>query len=382
MAGIGHTGRGPLVGCILLSGALGTVHAWSIFLESLEARLDAGRGAVSAAYSLALVAITVAVLIGPRLFSRVSGWAIAALAGGGSVVGLLIAAAATSWWLLLLGYGMVFGLANGLGYAFALQRSAEVNPESAGTALGLTTAAYALGAALAAILLDGPTGYHGPAYGLRVLALIVGLAGLAAVFLVGSGRSLVATSRGSVPSNWWIIGRLWVSYGLAVLAGLMVLGHAAAIVDEAGGPGGTTVAMAGFSSATGGVWMSRMRQSVHQRLLVVLPAATAVALMLGGLALGGGDGTVAVAMVAIVALSYGAVIALYPAVVHDRFGVDGYPSAYGRIFTAWGTAGLVGPMGAGLLFETNNTYHVPILLAALAAAGSAVIAGRSSTLSQ
>ena len=128
--------------------------------------------------------------------------------------------------------------------------------------------------------------------------------------------------------------------------------------------------------------MSRMGQSVHQRLLVVLPAATAVALMLGGLALGGGDGTVAVAMVAIVALSYGAVIALYPAVVHDRFGVDGYPSAYGRIFTAWGTAGLVGPMGAGLLFETNNAYHVPILLAALAAAGSAVIAGRSSTLSQ
>ena len=122
--------------------------------------------------------------------------------------------------------------------------------------------------------------------------------------------------------------------------------------------------------------MSRMRRSARQRLLVVLPATTAAVLMVGGLALHGGDGMVAVAVVAIVALTYGAIIALYPAVVHDRFGVDGYPLAYGRMFTAWGAAGLVGPVGAGLLFEAVNAYRLPILLAALAAAGSVVIAGR------
>ena len=127
--------------------------------------------------------------------------------------------------------------------------------------------------------------------------------------------------------------------------------------------------------------MSQMRRSARQRLLVVLPATTAAALMVGGLALHGGDGMVAVAVVAIVALTYGAIIALYPAVVHDRFGVDGYPSAYGRMFTAWGAAGLVGPVGAGLLFEAVNAYRVPILLAALAAAGSVVIAGRGNTRS-
>ncbi len=376
MTEVGHRGRGPLVGCILLSGALGTVHAWSIFLEPLESRLDAGRGTVSAAYSMALVAITVAVLVGHRLFSRLPGWTIVGLAAGGSVVGLLITAAATSWSVLLLGYGMVFGLANGLGYAFALQRSAEANPGSAGKALGLTTAAYALGAALAAILLDGPIKDHGPTYGLRLLALVVGLAGLAAVCLVGSGRSVSLADRESALADWRVVRGLWSSYGLAVLAGLMVLGHAATIVDEAGGPGGATVAMAGLANAVGGVWMSQMRRSARQRLLVVLPATTAAVLMVGGLALHGGDGMVAVAVVAIVALTYGAIIALYPAVVHDRFGVDGYPLAYGRMFTAWGAAGLVGPVGAGLLFEAVNGYRLPILLAALAAAGSVVIAGR------
>lgn len=381
MTEVGQRGRGPLVGCILLSGALGTVHAWSIFLEPLESRLDAGRGTISAAYSVALVAITLTVLLGHRLFSRLPAWAIAGLTATGSAAGLLITAAATSWSVLLLGYGMVFGLANGLGYAFALQRSAEANPGSAGKALGLTTAAYALGAALAAILLDGPIRDHGPAYGLRLLALVVGLAGLAAVFLVGSGRSASVSDQKSGLTDWRVVRGLWTSYGLAVLAGLMVMGHAAAIVDEAGGPGGITVSMAGFASAAGGVWMSRMRLNARQRLLVALPAASAGALMVGGLAPQGGNGAVAVTMVVIVALIYGAIIALYPAVVYDRFGVAGYPSAYGKMFTGWGAAGLVGPVGAGLLFEAVNAYRVPILLAALAAAGSVVIAGRSTSRS-
>ncbi len=381
MAKAGYQGRGPLVGCLLLSGTLGTVHAWSIFLEPLESRLDAGRGTISAAYSVALVAITMAVLLGHRLFSRLPGWSVVGLAVGGSVAGLLITAAATSWSLLLLGYGVVFGLANGLGYAFALQRSAEAIPESASSALGLTTAAYALGAALAAILLDGPIRDHGPTHGLRLLALFIGLAGLVTAWLVGPERSASVIGRESPLTDWRALRGLWTSYGLAVLAGLMILGHAAAIVNEAGGSGGTTVAMAGFANATGGVWMSRVRRSTRSRLLVALPATTAAALVIGGFGLHGGGGTMALAVVATVALAYGAIIALYPAVVHDRYGLDGYPSVYGWIFTAWGAAGLIGPVGAGLLFEAVNAYRVPILLAAVAAAASGVIAGRCNTQS-
>jgi len=44
------------------------------------------------------------------------------------------------------------------------------------------------------------------------------------------------------------------------------------------------------------------------------------------------------------------------------------------MFTAWGTAGLVGPIGAGLLFEATGSYGLPLLLAAVAAVGSANLA--------
>ena len=375
----GHLGRRSLVGCILLSAALGTVHAWSLFIEPLEGRLDVGRGAVSAVYSVALVAITVVVLVGHRAFGHLPGRIVALVATGGAVAGLLLAARATDWWTLLVGYGVVFGTANGLGYAFALQRSAEANPSATGRALALVTAAYALGAALAAILLDGPITGHGPAHGLRVLAMVVGVAGATATLLIGGGRSTASVDRADRATDWSALRGLWVAYGLAVLAGLMVLGHAAAMVDEAGGPGGITVVAAGLASAAGGAWMAPMDVTARRRLVVALPMASMAALMVAGLAPGPGGGVVTLAMVGVVALAYGAVIAVYPAVIHDRFGADGYPSAYGRMFTAWGAAGLVGPVGAGLLFERAGTYRLPILLAAATAAGSGLMARRFAT---
>ena len=76
------------------------------------------------------------------------------------------------------------------------------------------------------------------------------------------------------------------------------------------------------------------------------------------------------------ALAYGAIIAVYPAVVRDRYGPDGYPAAYGRVFTAWGVAGLIGPLGAGTLFDATGGYRLPLLLAALAAVASALVARR------
>jgi len=115
----------PLLACVLLSGALGTIHSFSLFIEPFEADLGAGRGGVASVYSVALVTLTVVVLVGHPLFRRVPGPMVALLATGGAAVGLLLAASASSLVGLLIGYGIVFGGCNGLGYAFSLQRAAE-----------------------------------------------------------------------------------------------------------------------------------------------------------------------------------------------------------------------------------------------------------------
>ena len=149
-----------LAACVVLSAVLGTIHAFSLFIDPFEEGLDAGRGAVSSVYSLALVALTLAVLTGHPLFRRLPGPLVALGAAGGAAAGLLLASSAASIAVLIVGYGLVFGASNGLGYAFSLQQGAEANPDRRGFGIGLVTAAYALGAALGALFLDALSLIH------------------------------------------------------------------------------------------------------------------------------------------------------------------------------------------------------------------------------
>ncbi len=362
-----------LVGCVLLSGVLGSIHAYSLFIESFESDLGVGRGEAGAPYSVALASLTVVVLVSHLLFRLVPGPLVVLIASGGAAIGLLLAASANSLAGVVLGYGVVFGAFNGLGYAFSLQRASESNPDRRGFALGLVTAAYALGGASTALVLDKQVAASGATSGLRWLALAIAVTGIVTSVLLTNNDSPVRGSSARLSSaNLRILAPLWTAYLLAVLAGLMALGHAAAIVDDAGGPGGAAVMAAGLASASGGLWIALVAdRTATDRLLRLLPLGSAVVLVIAAVV---SHGVVLMVAVAGIAFTYGALIAIYPLAVAQRFGQDGYSRAYGRVFTAWGTAGLVGPVGAGHLFEVTGSYRIPMLMAAVAAIGSSVVA--------
>ena len=362
-----------LAGCVLLSGVLGSIHAYSLFIESFESDLGVGRGEAGAPYSVALASLTVVVLVSHRLFRLVPGPLVVLIASGGAAIGLLLAASANSLAGVVLGYGIVFGAFNGLGYAFSLQRASESNPDRRGFALGLVTAAYALGGASTALVLDKHVAASGATSALRWLALAIAVTGIVTSALLANNDSPARGSSARLSSaNLRTLAPLWMAYLLAVLAGLMALGHAAAIVDDAGGPGGAAVVAAGLASASGGLWIALVAdRTATDRLLRLLPLGSAIVLVVAAMA---SHGVVLMVAVAGIAFTYGALIAIYPLAVAQRFGQDGYSQAYGRVFTAWGTAGLVGPVGAGHLFEVTGSYRVPMFLAAAAAIGSAVVA--------
>ncbi len=366
-----------LVGCVLLSGVLGSIHAYSLFIESFESDLGVGRGEAGAPYSVALASLTVVVLVSHLLFRLVPGPLVVLIASGGAAIGLLLAASANSLAGVVLGYGVVFGAFNGLGYAFSLQRASESNPDRRGFALGLVTAAYALGGASTALVLDKQVAASGATSGLRWLAVAIAVTGIVTSVLLTNNDSPVRGSSARLSSaNLRILAPLWTAYLLAVLAGLMALGHAAAIVDDAGGPGGAAVVAAGLASASGGLWIALVAdRTATDRLLRLLPLGSAVVLVIAAVV---SHGVVLMVAVAGIAFTYGALIAIYPLAVAQRFGQDGYSRAYGRVFTAWGTAGLVGPVGAGHLFEVTGSYRIPMLMAAVAAIGSSVVARRLS----
>ena len=86
-----------------------------------------------------------------------------------------------------------------------------------------------------------------------------------------------------------------------------------------------------------------------------------------------GDAGVTVILLSLVGFAYGSLIAVYPVAIAERYGEQG-PRIYGRVFTAWGFAGLAGPWSAGLIYDWQAAYEPAMLTAAGIAVLSSVCA--------
>ena len=364
----------PLWGAMTIALLLGTVHAFSVLIEPIELRFAATRSEASIGYSLALLFITLGVLGGSKIHPfheprRLAVFVIALSAGG-----LVLFAFAPNLGIAWLGYSFLFGIGNGLGYGFALYIVSLAEPARRGKAIGFVTAAYALGAVITpypfahALQKWGWTGAN--------LSLVLVMT-LALPIVYSAFRHFVVNSSGAEdetprPVDGKIIALLWIAYGSAVFAGLMVIGHAAPIAVTRGvSPAWTSAApvLIAISNLAGSLVGGRFADGRFGKpSLIVLPLLGAVAclslsLLPGLLILG--------ATLLAVGFLYGAIIAAYPGIISRTFGVLRGSRVYGLVFTAWGVAGLVAPLAAGTLYDLSGNYEFALRIAALIAIGSA-----------
>ncbi len=359
-----------LIASCTLSLVLGSVHAFSVFLQPLESMFAVSRSQASLTYSLALVSLTVAVLLGHRLFGRLSAtWLIVTICAM-AACGAFLASIAPSLTIVWIGYGLLFGAANGLGYAFGLQISAQASPGREGLAMGFVTAAYALGAAVSPAVFSRALEAEGFFLAMSGLAVVLlAIAPVCATLLALSGakfQSVASTGKmddqhRAAPSAMAL---LWIGYGAGVAAGLMAIGHATGILASSGMTNGLWVApvvIAVFNlcgSLAGGMVVDRTGPSLPLRSLPLLSATALCVLAFAG------SGFLALFCLGIVGLAYGATIAAYPASIAKLFGTVEGTRIYGRVFTAWGTAGLLAPWFAGYLFDQTGGYRIALLIAA------------------
>ena len=363
---------------MVLATVLGSVHAFSVFLEPMENYFQTSRSQVSLTYSFTLLSLTVGVLLGHRFYGLLRPASLSIAVCGLALIGTLIAASATHIIMVWLGYSLLFGLANGLGYGFALQISAQSNLENKGFVMGLVTASYALGS----VLSPWPLAFVLNNFGLMWAMLSLTLA-LFVIMPVVSGllywsRAQLHVSppdhKRSPRVNQHVIFFFWLAYGLAVMAGLMAIGHATAIADEAGLNGQliliapSVLALFSMSGSLLGGWMAdRVSFKVT---LTVLPLLSALSLAL--LALFLVDISVLFGL-GVTGFAYGAIISIYPAAIATHFGAVEGVRIYGKVFIAWGIAGFVGPWLAGSLYDLNGDYRLALIIASIAGLGSALV---------
>lgn len=350
----------------------GALFAWSILLPSLVADFGTSSVTVSSVFSAALVMFAVVVLVAGRLTDDRSPRALTVAAGVVAGLGLALSAGAPSLPFVVVGYGGLFGLGSGLAYATVVGVASTRFGERRGLALGVVIGAYAAGPVLV-----GPLGAVSiEAVGWRptvaVLAFAIAVAiSVAAAWLPaapvaasprtdnGSTRRAPAARRGL----WW----LWALFLCATAPGLLAFAYTTDIAVERGLPAGTAGVVVG-SLAIGNLGGRLVAGPLSDRRGTVATTTVAlIALTLAVAALGWlSDATVVFLALPVLGAAYGAVSTLLPAATADLVGRERFGTSYGRVFSSWGVAGVLGPAAGGWLHGATGSYRLAFQLSVVA----------------
>ena len=358
-----------LLAGVLLNLAFGSLYAWSVFIAALEMDLDILRADVSIVFSMAVVSFTVGNFVSPLFFGRIPVWLLPIIATSSAVSGLAWAAMGNGYVPIIIGYGVLFGFGCGFAYNTSLQAAQQALPSKPGLANGIVISAFALGSVIAASILSDSIMDMGARSAFWLLGLTVGASGIIATVLISaSGEMLpVQSYAAGDKAHRRILFICWFGFFLSALAGIMSIGHAATIITHFGGAaeaavfGVTLLAIGNALGRLGAGWLSDI---ISVRSVAGLSHLTGSIGFVVVLANPTGDG--AIVAMAMAGLAYGIAASVYPAALSIFIGPDGHGRNVGILLTAWGAAGLIGPVLAGYFFDLTSDYRIPIEFACIA----------------
>jgi len=353
-----------------LNAPLGSLYAFSVFLEPLERLLLVSRAELAFVFAVASGGFGAGMNLAPYVYALAPTPALVLGCAAASSLGIALAATASGLAQLALGYGVLFGAGGGAAYILVQQAVNLAVTRRHGLVNGYVVALYPAGAMLAAPLFGWSIRELGVRATLGGLALALAVTGMLSAWLLArSGVTLEAATAIVAPGPderrpavFW---RLWIVFFLAASAGLMVLSQAAGIITAYGGAtalavyGTTFIAGTIAAARLGGGWM------VDWLTIPAVAAGAHAVALAGNVALTVWPGPqVAVLALALVGLGYGLISGVTAAAMAVYWRRALYGLVASRMYLAWCAAAIVLPVTAGRLFDLTQTYGVAILIAA------------------
>ena len=353
-----------------LNAPIGSLYAFSVFLQPLEALLGLTRADLAFVFALAAAGFGVGMMVAPSLYGVASTPLLVAACALANALGLALAATAGGLTQLAVGYGVLFGVGGGAAYILVQQMVNLAVTRRQGLVNGYIVSLLPAGAMIAAPVFGWAIRVFGVRATLGGFAVVLAMSGLASAWLVARAGVAVSAETGGValaPAErrravFW---RLSVVFFLAASAGLMVLSQAAGIIAAYGGAAALAVYGTTFITATiaaarlGGGWMVDWLA-----IPTVAVGAHAVALA-GNAALTLWPGPlVSVFSLALVGMGYGVISGVTAAAVAVYWRRAVYGRVASRVYIAWAAAAIVLPIVAGRLFDVTHGYSTAVLIAA------------------
>jgi len=375
---------------ILLAGfcinlCLGILYAWSVFNKALVTDFGWSAAEASSPYAIATITFSICLLVAGILQDRMGPRKILILGTVLTGLGMIASGFATSPLMLNITFGMITGAGIGFGYA-CLSPSAMkwFHPSKKGMVNGLIAAGFGL----AAIYLAPLTSMLITEMGINTAFMILGVGVLViAVPLactinnppseyvpaepkVKAGQAPVAVKK-STDINWKAMLKtpqfysLWVMYAFAASVGLMVIGNITNIASvQANLPNAVYLAsiLAIFNSGgrvAAGILSDKIGGVRTLLLAFILQGANMVLFATFNTELTLIIGT------AIAAVGYGTLLAVFPSLTAEFYGLKNYGTNYGVLYTSWGIGGAIGAAVVGFSMTNGGGYGLAYTVSAV-----------------
>ncbi len=380
-----------VIGALIIQVCLGAIYSWSVFVSPLKDAFSYSTTQTQIIFSLALATFALVMIFAGKLQDKVGPRIVAT--SGGIVLGsgyLLASITDGSFPLIALTVGIIGGTGIGLSYVCPIAACVKWFPDKRGMVTGLAVAGFGAGAwifaKIAASFIE--------TYGLLTSFMYLGVIFMVAV-VVGA-QLLKNPPSGWKPSGWnppeptsktssvddfewrdmvklkqfWM---LWIMFVFGAAAGLLVIG----ILKPYGVHSGLSAAAAAnavgvlalFNGAGRIIW-GTVSDKIGRKNAITLMFLLQGVMMLALIEMGSTEMTLSIAA-AWVGFNFGGNLALFPSTTADFFGTKNVGINYGLMFTAYGVAGIAGPILAGSVFDITGSYvwaFIPAGIACLIAA--------------
>lgn len=396
-----------VAGAVLIQLALGAIYAWSVFTKALtEPPYGFSVPETQAVFSAGLFTFAVVMIFagiqmkkyGPRKMA----------AAGGVVLGagyILASFFGTTFPMQLLLIGVVGGAGIGLAYVVPISVGMKWFPDRKGLISGLAVAGFGFGAMIWVKVADewfrlietigvqGVFFWYGVAFAAMVLVGSVWMVNPPEGYRVKGAKDMkvcITDAETGCEAEWkqmlrkWSFWAVWVIFIFSGMAGLMVIGNIKLFGIDALQAGGMDPAAAGIAAGTAMAWYAilnglgriawgKVSDSIGPGISLFLMCLIQGILML---TLFGGVNTPLMLIIyaSAIGFNFGGNFALFPVATSRLFGTKNVGSNYPFVFTAYGIAGIAGPMLGGFVRESTGSFLWAFIPAGIACLGGAVVA--------